>query len=125
MKSGAQVVISARRDNMLVSVAKECEKFGLKPVVLPLDVTVATQAKEAYDSIIAKYGRIDSVVLNAGRSQRNLAVDTSLDETKELLELNFISYVALTKLVLPSMIERKSGQVSIVMITWKYHAFTI
>ena len=112
VKSGAQVVISARRENMLVDVAKECEDFGLKPMVLPLDVTDIAQMTEAYSAIISKYGRVDSVVLNAGRSQRSLAVDTSLNQTKELLELNFISYVALTKLVLPDMIERKSGQVS-------------
>ena len=39
-KAGAKVVVSARRQNLLENVARDCEKFfGVKPMILPLDIT--------------------------------------------------------------------------------------
>jgi dehydrogenase/reductase SDR family protein 7 len=61
-------------------------------------------------TILKKYGRIDSVVLNAGRSQRSLAVNTEISVTKEIMDLNYISTVNLVRLTLPSMLSQKSGQ---------------
>ena len=42
---------------------------------------------------------------------RALCVDTSLDVFKELIELNYLGTVSLTKCVLPHMIERKQGKI--------------
>jgi short-subunit dehydrogenase len=54
-------------------------------------------------------GRIDVLVNNAGVGQRALATDTLLDVDRQLMELDYFAPIALTKLVLPQMIERKSG----------------
>lgn len=40
-----------------------------------------------------------------------MCVDTSLDVFKELIELNYLGTVSLTKCVLPHMIERKQGKI--------------
>jgi dehydrogenase/reductase SDR family protein 7B len=106
VKAGAKVIISARREEKLHELAAECRAHGYEPFVQPLDVTDSEKLAATVDNIVHKFGRIDSVVLNAGRSQRAIAVETSLDETKQLLDLNFISYVALTKQVLPHMIKQ-------------------
>lgn len=107
-KAGAQVVISARRVEQLEQVAAECVG-GKKPMVVPLDVTDLQSHQEAYDKIVQEFGRVDMLVLNAGRSQRNPAVETPFDVTKSIMELNFLSVVHLAKVVLPSMVARKSG----------------
>eukprot|EP01038_Epipyxis_sp_PR26KG_P011290 gene11290-15147_t len=113
-KAGAQVIISARRVEQLEKVAEKCSQLGLKPFIQPLDVTDNFEVLEnTYNSIIEKFGFINIVVLNAGQSQRNLAVDTPLSDTKHLMNLNFFSYVALAKLILPKMIERNQGQLVI------------
>jgi dehydrogenase/reductase SDR family protein 7B len=114
VKAGAKVIISARREEKLHELAAECRAHGYEPFVQPLDVTDSEKLAATVDNIVHKFGRIDSVVLNAGRSQRAIAVETSLDETKQLLDLNFISYVALTKQVLPHMIKQGSGQLVVV-----------
>jgi short-subunit dehydrogenase len=49
------------------------------------------------------------LVLNAGRSQRDPAMDTSVVDTKALFELNFFSFVNLAKIVIPTMTSRESG----------------
>jgi len=110
VKAGAHVIISARRVSMLEEVADACAMFGERPFVLPFDVTDFDAHSVAVDAVISKFGHVDNFVLNAGMSQRNTAVDTPLSVTQDLMQLNFMSIVSLTKLVLPTMIERKQGQ---------------
>lgn len=112
VKGGATVIISARRVNQLNEVADKCSKFGKRPVVIEMDMTNEDSIQKAYDQVISKFGRVDSLVLNAGQSQRIVALDTPIDVTKKIMQLNFLSYVSLTKLVVPSMVSRNQGQVS-------------
>jgi hypothetical protein len=112
-RAGAQVVISARRIQNLEDVATQCATVGLKPLILPLDVTNADECQKATDKIIAQFGRIDVLILNAGRTQRYLAAEMPFKDTKDLMELNFLSLVNLAKLVLPTMLSQKAGQVRV------------
>ncbi len=111
VKAGAKVIISARRVGQLEDVAEECAKFGLKPFVLEMDMTDYESQKRAFDKVIEKFGHVDSLVLNAGQSQRNTALETPMEVTENLMRLNFFSYVTLTKLVAPLMVARNQGQV--------------
>lgn len=108
-REGAQVVVSSRRAHELEQVADSCE--GLRPLVVPLDVTDYSAQKVAYESIVAKFGRVDILVLNAGRTQRAFAENFALASTKELFELNFFAVINLAKMVVPDMIRRKDGQI--------------
>lgn len=110
VRAGATVIISARRLAKLEEVADSCAKFGERPYVLPFDVTDFDAHNVAVETVLSKFGHVDNFVLNAGMSQRNTAMDTSLTVTQELMQLNFLSIVSLTKLVLPTMIARKEGQ---------------
>lgn len=114
VKGGAKVIISARREEQLLAVQKKAaeEYPNSHPVfVMPLDVINASAREEATAKILQTFGHIDVLVLNAGRSQRALATEFELESTRDLFELNFFSYVALTKLVLPSMQARRSGTI--------------
>ena len=55
--------------------------------------------------------QIDILVNNAGRSQRARWVDTDLEVDRQMLDLNVISVLSLTKLVLPHMLEKKQGHI--------------
>jgi len=111
VKAGAKVIISARRESLLKSVAESCSALGQTPEIIAFDVTNSDDLNRASDAVIKKYGHVDILVLNAGRSQRALAIDTPIDETINLMNLNFLSYVSLSKAVLPNMIPRNKGQV--------------
>jgi dehydrogenase/reductase SDR family protein 7 len=110
-KAGAKVIISARRNDKLIEVSDLCAEHGERPYVMVFDVTQLAVHQSAVDSVIQKYGHIDHIVLNAGMSQRNTAVDTPLSVTQDLMHLNFMSVVSLAKEVLPGMIARKTGQI--------------
>lgn len=85
--------------------------IGIKPEIQVLDITNKEAQAEAYNNIIQKHKKIDVLILNSGQSQRQVAVDAPLEDTKYLMNLNFFSYVSLTKLALPQMLEQKSGKV--------------
>ena len=113
--AGANVVISARRTAELESVAIACKELGAKEVtVLPLDVTDHNMQQEVYDQIIKKYGKLDILILNPGRTQRALALNTTLESTQLLMNLNFMSFVSLAKIVIPGMIERGGGSLVVI-----------
>lgn len=112
---GATVIISARRVPALEQVARDCALVGKEPIIVPLDVTDYEQQQIAYDGIIKQFGRIDILILNPGRTQRALALETSLEDTQTLMDLNFMSYVSLSKIALPAMVEQKGGGSVVVM----------
>jgi dehydrogenase/reductase SDR family member 7 len=106
---GAQIVVSARREGNLEDVANKCALVGKRPMVLPFDVLDFDEHEKAFNKIVDSFGRVDVLVLNPGRTQRALAMDTPIRETRDLFELNYFSYINLAKLVVPTMTSRKSG----------------
>ena len=116
-KDGATVILSSRRVEQLNDVANKCATIGVKPMVLPMDVTNFDEHLPAFQKVVDTFGHVDVLVLNAGISQRNLAVDTPYSVTEEIMKLNFFSLVALNKVVLPSMLSRKSGKVTFILLT--------
>lgn len=79
-------------------------------MLLPLDL-MAFDAEAAVASATTAFGRIDVLVNNAGRSQRSLLVDTSMDVYRQLMELDYFAPVALTRALVPQMRARRAGQV--------------
>jgi dehydrogenase/reductase SDR family protein 7 len=111
-KDGAKVIISARRVQQLEELAKKCvEAGGEEPLVLPMDSTNFDEHSGAFQKIVDTYGHLDVLVLNAGVSQRAAALDTDFSVTESIMKLNFFSYVALTKIVLPHFVSRNAGKI--------------
>jgi short-subunit dehydrogenase len=102
---GAQVVLSARREEELQRVAKACGNA----YVLPFDMLSVSEHADRVQDVINTYGRIDYLVLNAGVSQRSFVKDTTFDVYRRLFEVNFFSIVSLTQAVLPVFTAQQSG----------------
>ncbi|XP_010604207.1 dehydrogenase/reductase SDR family member 7 [Fukomys damarensis] len=114
-KQRVSLVLSARREQELERVKRRCLENGIIKekdiLVLPLDLTDRSSHEVATKAVLQEFGRIDILVNNGGRSQRSLVIDANLDVYKELIELNYLGTVSLTKCVLPHMIERKQGKI--------------
>ena len=105
---GAKLIISARRREELERVQKACASpENVQVLILDLSDTFAIgqKAKEA-ESL---YGHIDILVNCGGISQRDKAINTNLEVDRKIMEVNYFGTIALTKALLPKMIERKSG----------------
>jgi short-subunit dehydrogenase len=112
----ARLVLSARRETELDRVWRLCAERGLAPdqvLVLPLDVTDYPAMPGALARVMQRFGRVDMLLNNAGISQRSRCVDTDMEVYRRLLEVNVFGQIALTKQVLPQMIEQRSGHIAI------------
>ena len=103
---GDSVVATSRRTDALDDLAGDERAH-----VLALDVTDAGQRDAAVAKAIERYGRIDVLVNNAGRTQVGAVEETSDDELRSLFELHFFAPAALTRAVLPHMREQGRGAI--------------
>lgn len=114
-KAGCRLVLSARREGELQRVKKECLSYGNLMdddiLVLPLDVLKFELHKPAVEEVLSRFKQIDILINNAGRSQRAQFEKTDLKVDREMLEINVLSVLSLTKAVLPHMLERKEGHI--------------
>jgi NAD(P)-dependent dehydrogenase (short-subunit alcohol dehydrogenase family) len=76
-----------------------------------LDVTDETSIKACVDYVIAKAGRIDMLVNNAGLLLIGPLVELEISELRRQFETNVIGLNALTRAAVPHMIKRKSGKI--------------
>ena len=109
---GARLVLSARKQQELERVRQECIEAGAsgeKLLVVALDVVDYEAMPAATERVISAFGRIDMLVNNAGMSQRSFCLDTSMDVYRTMFEVNVLGQIALTKQVLPIMIEQGTG----------------
>jgi short-subunit dehydrogenase len=112
---GAHLVLSARRQTELERVKSELILSGNQRVfILPMDLSDTLASKKMADDVIKEFGQIDILVNNAGLSQRSYTIDTPLEIDRKIMEVNFFGTVALTKAVLPFMVQRKSGLIIVI-----------
>jgi NAD(P)-dependent dehydrogenase (short-subunit alcohol dehydrogenase family) len=78
---------------------------------LALDVTDTAAIEAAVRDVIARHGRIDVLVNNAGRGHVGAAEETSEAELRSLFDVHVFGPAALTRAVLPYMRERRSGAI--------------
>ena len=107
---GAQVVLTARRHEELEKV-RQLLNNPEQHISITADITDASQVRHAYDQVLQQKGRIDWLINNAGLSQRALIQDTTMQTERAIMEVDYFSQVFLTKTVLPTFLEQKSGRI--------------
>ena len=108
LERGDCVVATARKPEALADIAAQAPE---RVLLAELDVTRPEQIRASVAAALARFGRIDVLVNNAGFSIIGAVEETSDSELRATLELMFFGAVALTQAVLPSMRARHSGTV--------------
>lgn len=109
-KAGARLILSSRKLPELERVKANCPP-GSEVVIEPLDVGDFVAIPEVAKKVLARFGQVDILINNAGISQRELALDTKFEVDQQIMNVNYLGTVALTKLIAPVMVARKSGQI--------------
>jgi len=110
-KEGANLVLTARREDELNRVAALTGLPAESILILPADLYQYDQVGLLTDQVMARFGRIDVVFNNAGISSRALAIESPLEIDRKVMDIDYFSVIALTKSVLPIMTNQKGGHI--------------
>lgn len=91
---------------------------GSEAEIFKADLLKSEQAKSLAESVIARFGKIDVLINNAGKSLVKPFLDTEDNEGAELISLNLISAMALSKYASEDMLKRKSGRIINISSVW-------
>ena len=110
---GARLILNSRSKGKLETLAKELnEKYGTSCHVLPFDVCDRRAAADALASLPDEWSSIDVLINNAGLA---IGVDKehegSLDEWDVVIDTNIKALLAMTRMVVPGMVERGRGHI--------------
>lgn len=116
---GARIVLSARRKAVLEEIAESLPGGLERHWVVPLDLADYENLAAEVQGQLAAIGPVDVLVNNGGISQRSLFVDTELEVYRHLMEVNYLGTVAMTKALLPSLLESRGMVVSVSSVAGK------
>ena len=113
---GHRLVLAARRGDRLEALAREINPTGKRVIAAPTDVT----RREDLEALVARargiFGPVDALVNNAGVSDSTNGLrgrwwQYDADAARAMFETNLLSAVELSRLVLPDMLEHRSGSI--------------
>ena len=93
------------------NVAKECQKFGVKAICFPADVSKYADCEEMVKAIKAEFGTIDVLVNNAGITKDGLLARMSEESYDAVIAVNQKSVFNMTKHVATVMMGQRSGHI--------------
>lgn len=100
---GVHVAICARGDEDLREAEKLLLARGIKVVALPLDITRPESPGKLMAAALDRFGRIDILINNAGGNRRGQFRSTTDRDWADLVELNLLSHVRMSRAVIPQM----------------------
>jgi short-subunit dehydrogenase len=112
-KAGANVVLAARTPAKLEAAAAKLQTAGAAVVGIPCDVTRDDDVAQLIARTVDRFGRIDALVNNAGSSMRKAVLDTTVDEFRDMLDLNFLATVRCTRAAAEHLIAARGHLVNI------------
>jgi short-subunit dehydrogenase len=110
-RSGARLILTARRADRLKALATELDPTGIRVVPFAADLTLAEQREALITGTLARFGRLDALINNAGYAQRGPLERVPLESIRHNYEVNVFAVVALCQLVAPVLRDQGSGRI--------------
>jgi short-subunit dehydrogenase len=110
-REGVNLALAARSVPELERLAAECTAAGVRAVVIPSDLTKSAARADLVTRARAELGEIDILVNNAGVDVGGPLPSRSASDVETITQVNLVSPMELTRLVLPDMLERRTGSV--------------
>lgn len=112
-KKGATVVAAARSEDKLENIKTKLQTEGFEIFTVATDVTCENDCKNLINYTIARFGKIDILINNAGISMRALFEEVDLDVIRKLMDVNFWGTVYCSKFALPYLLKSKGSLVGV------------
>jgi short-subunit dehydrogenase len=124
-KKGAWLALAARNVERLQEISRQCDHLGGRAVAIPTDVGIESQCKNLVEGTVAEYGRVDTLINNAGIGiassfgrMRNLSL------FEKVIRVNFLGSVYCTYYALPYLKETRGRIVGIASLRGKFPSAT-
>ena len=103
-ENGAAVVVVARRKDRLDQLVEQINGKSGRAIAIEADVTDQAQAQSIVDRTVSEFGRLDTVINNAGVMLLGPAADAPFEEWERMLTLNLHGLFAVTHAALPHLL---------------------
>ena len=111
--AGAKIVIAALEADAVKQAAAEMQAAGCDVLGVQADITRQEDVQRLFGDALDRFGRLDVLVNNAGRSMRGKLMDTSPEQFRDLMELNLIALVRCTREAVPHLLRNRGHVVNI------------
>jgi len=108
---GMDLVMCARRETSLEDARREMEKYGVRIVTVPADLTEPEGVREVEATAFEAFGRVDVLVTNTGGPPAGPFEAHSPEDWEAAVRQNLFSVLNLVREVLPGMRERGWGRI--------------
>ena len=108
---GAAVVLGARREERIQSLARELSAHGRKALAVATDVTRYDEVKRLIDAAVASYGRIDVMLNNAGLMPHSPLERLKIDDWNRMIDVNLKGVLYGIAAALPHMKAQRRGHI--------------
>jgi len=106
---GAAVALAARRKERLDKLAAELEQQGHRALVLQTDISDQAQACASVERTVQEFGRLDTLVNNAGVMLLGPAIGAQLEEWDRMVDLNLKGLLYCAHAALPHLLKAAEG----------------
>ncbi|HHT97656.1 MAG TPA: 3-oxoacyl-ACP reductase FabG [Clostridiales bacterium] len=118
-KQGYNVAINCyNKAYLLEEVKKEIETYNVKCFSYLGDISKYDIVTNIYENILKELGHIDVLINNAGISHIGLLTDMKPNEWKNIIDINLTSVFNCCSVILPEMINKKSGRIINISSVW-------
>ena len=91
--AGSKLVIAALEDEAVRQAAAEMRSAGCDVLPVQTDITRQDDVDRMIEQALSRFGRLDVLVNNAGRSMRGKVLDATPEQFRDLMELNLLGLV--------------------------------
>lgn len=110
--AGANLVLVSRNQAEVEAAAAEISRdYGVQAIGLQADVTLEDQVQGVVDTCLEKFGKVDVLINNAGINIRGTIEELSLEEFKQVMDINVNGVWLFARAVIPHMKKAASGRI--------------
>lgn len=106
-----RLVLAARDADKLEKVASHCRQLGAEVLIVPTDLAQTDQVEALAQAAIAKFGRVDALVNNAGYGQMGPIELIHHEAAARQFQINVLAPLALIRSLIPLMRDRGGGRI--------------
>jgi NAD(P)-dependent dehydrogenase (short-subunit alcohol dehydrogenase family) len=116
---GARVAVAARSAQALAATVAQAEAQGAEAIAIPTDVTQAEQCRQAIQTVIDRFGRLDVLLCSAGISMRAYFAGSDLAAMERVMRVNFFGTLYATYFAVPHIKQTHGSLVAMSSLTGK------